>query len=343
MNFEAQTLRWYIAVAEELHFARAAKALNIARTKLSKAVNELETELGYPLFVPDESPTRLTDRGAEFLETARIAVAKDAERRREEAAQRHLAAHTLTVGYAEGVTPAKWVRIWNERFPDTELRLVPTTLDSQVRMLHDGSIDVGFVRLPIDRDELSVIGLYEEVPVVVVSKDHPIAAFDRIAVSDLADEHLLHEADEFPEWAALATEIEAGTRAPLPPIESNAELIEYVAAGLGVAVVPQSIARLHARKDLVYRPVDGLAGSPIAIAWPSAKTTDNVEQFHGIVRGRSVRSSRGTSPEANGAASRKSAGAGKSSGPSTKKKKHQSAPTKNQRKAPARGNRPKRG
>lgn len=329
-----QTLRWYIAVAEELHFARAAKALNIARTKLSAAVIDLEAALGFSLFVPGASPTQLTDRGGEFLVTARTLVAAEDERIREQAALEAAQVSTLSVGYTEGVTPTKWTRIWADRFPDITLELVPSTVDTQLDILLAGTVDAGFVRLPVDRDGLSVVTLYEEVPVVVVLKDHPVAAFDRIAVSDLADEHLLQAPDAVPEWAAVATEIADGTRVPIPPVASNAELIEYVAAGLGIAVVPQSIARLHARKDLVYRPVDGVAGSTIALAWPKDKNTENVEEFFGIVRGRSVRSSRGAASDP-ARPTKKTPSAGK---PTAKGKTQQA---KAPRKAPAR-KRPRR-
>lgn len=332
MNFEVQTLRWYIAVAEELHFARAAKSLNIARTKLSAAVIDLEADLGHPLFVPGASPTSLTDEGAEFLEVARGLVEEDERRRGEEAALVASRLRTLTVGYAEGVTPTKWTRIWAERFPDVSLDLVPSTPDTQLTILRDGTVDVAFVRLPVDRDGLSVIGLYEEIPVVVVPKDHAVAAFDRISVSDLADEHLLNDAQSMPEWFDIATEVADGTRVPLPPIETNSELVEYVAAGLGLAIVPHSIARLHARKDLVYRPVDGIAGSPIAIAWSTDKTTDNVEEFVGIVRGRSVRSSRGSSTAEEKQAKKQA----------VKKSKPTVPAKKTQRTTPTRGKRPRR-
>ncbi|MDJ0393132.1 LysR substrate-binding domain-containing protein [Rhodococcus sp. G-MC3] len=334
MNFEVRTLRWYIAVAEELHFARAAKTLNIARTKLSGAVIELEAELGYPLFVPGASPTQLTAEGAEFLATARVLVEQEDERLRDETALKIAQLQTLVVGYTEGVTPTKWTRIWADRFPGVTLELVPSTVDTQLPMLHEASIDVGFVRLPVDRTGLSVIGLYEEVPVVVVPKDHAVAAFDRIDIADLADEHLLQEPDTVPEWAALATEIIDGSRLPLPPVTSSSELMEYVAAGLGIAVLPQSIARLNARKDLVYRPIDGVAGSHIALAWLADKTTENVEEFLGIVRGRSVRSSRGANaePSSTRTASKKAA---------AKKKAQPDRSGKPQRKAPTRG-KPKR-
>ncbi|MGA9870130.1 MAG: LysR family transcriptional regulator [Rhodococcus sp. (in: high G+C Gram-positive bacteria)] len=339
MNFEVQTLRWYIAVADELHFARAAKSLNIARTKLSRAVIDLEAELGYPLFVPGESPTRSTEQGLTFLSTARALVEEDDRRRDEEAAARAALATTLTVGYTEGVTPTKWTRIWAERFPGITLELVATTAQNQMELLHDGTVDVGFVRLPVDRDGLDVIGLYEETPVVVAPKDHPVAAFDRIAVDDLSDEHLLQDQGEVPEWAAIATEVADGTRLAPPPLASNSELVEYVAAGLGIAIVPQSIARLHARKDLVYRPVDGVAGSSIALAWPTDKKTDNIEEFFGIVRGRSVRSSRGAAtPPAAGSAETPTAGGGAKT-PAKRARPAKSTPV---RKAPARGKRPRR-
>lgn len=342
MNFDVQTLRWYIAVAEELHFARAAKSLNIARTKLSAAVIDLEDRLGHSLFVPGASPTRLTQEGSVFLVTARELVDEDDRLRAEEAALLASKQATLTVGYTEGVTPTKWTRIWAERFPDVALELVPSTIDSQSTILDDGIVDVAFVRMPVDPNGLSVIGLYEEVPVVVVPKDHAVAAFERISIADLADEHLLNDADTVPEWFEIATEVADGTRLPVPPIATNDELIEYVAAGLGLAIVPQSIARLHARKDLVYRPVDGVAGSPVAIAWPTGATTENVEEFVGIVRGRSVRSSRGSGTEKAATAKKPTVKKPAVKKPAATKARQGAPAAKSRRAAPARGKRPKR-
>lgn len=324
VNFDVRDLRWYIAVAEELHFARAAKSLNIARTRLSRTVIDLEESLGFSLFVPGASPTQLTEQGAEFLLEARRLVAEDEERVAAEAAAR--TDPTFTIGYTEGVTLTKWTRIWAERIPGVELRLVPTTVETQLLPLADESADVCFVRLPIDRDGRSVITLYEEQLVVVVPKDHPVAAYDRVPVTDLADEHLLQDADEVPEWASVATEIADGSRLAPIEVESNAQLFEYVAAGLGIAVVPQSIARLHSRRDLVYRPVDGVASSPIAVAWPTDRTTELVEEFVGIVRGRSVRSSRGSTTPA--AQTRKKAAPKKKPQPTASKGRKGSPPSK---------------
>ncbi|MET0797752.1 MAG: LysR substrate-binding domain-containing protein, partial [Rhodococcus sp. (in: high G+C Gram-positive bacteria)] len=263
MNIDVQTLRWYAAVAQQLHFARAAQSLGISRIRLSKTVVELEELLGVDLFVPGASPTELTADGRDLLERALVEIAED-DRRSEVAQVAAGEPRSFTIGYAEGVTLTKWTRIWADRFPDVALSVVATTPDTQVSHLRDGTVDVGFVRPPIDREGLNAIGLYQEVQVVVVPKDHAVAAFDSVTALDLADEHLLADPASVPECAAVATELSTGDRPALPPMNSTAETFEYVAAGLGVAIVPHSVARFNARKDLVYRPVTDVEQSQIA-------------------------------------------------------------------------------
>ncbi|MFD1814070.1 LysR substrate-binding domain-containing protein [Rhodococcus gannanensis] len=194
---------------------------------------------------------------------------------------------TFRLAYVPGVTPAKWVRIWGERRPDVRLELVPVTAGESADLLRAGGADAGLVRLPIERDGLSVIALYEETPVVVVPKDHVITAADEVATADLADEIVLHPHDDTLEWQSRP-----GTAAQHRP-DTTGDAIELVAAGVGVLVVPQSLARLHHRKDLTYRTVSDAPTSPVALSWPAGTTTDLVEEFVGIVRGRSANSSRG--------------------------------------------------
>ena len=297
MNIDVQTLRWYAAVAPQLHFARAAQSLGISRIRLSKTVVELEELLGVDLFVPGASPTELTADGRDLLERALVEIAED-DRRSEVAQVAAGEPRSFTIGYAEGVTLTKWTRIWADRFPDVALSVVATTPDTQVSHLRDRTVDVGFVRPPIDREGLNAIGLYQEIQVVVVPKDHAVAAFDSVTALDLADEHLLADPTTVPEWAAVATELSTGDRPALPPMTSTAETFEYVAAGLGVAIVPHSVARFNARKDLVYRPVTDVEQTQIALAWVAEREDDRIEEFIGIVRGRSTRSSRGSSDDA---------------------------------------------
>lgn len=206
---------------------------------------------------------------------------------------------TFKLGFVEGVTPTKWVRTWKERFPDAPIEVFSMVQSAQLAPLvaavaaqaadaeegaETGLADVVLVRLPLNAPaelELSVIPLYNEVPVVVVPKDHAIAEFEELTLAELAE---------------LAGESTTGYAPGDPDLGIAMELI---AAGVGVAIVPHSIARLHSRKDLVARPVTDAAETRIAIAWPVDATTEAVEEFVGIVRGRTAASSRGIAPETN--------------------------------------------
>ncbi|MFI0975742.1 LysR substrate-binding domain-containing protein [Streptomyces sp. NPDC021093] len=199
-------------------------------------------------------------------------------------------APSFRLAYVPGVTPTKWVRIWRERLPYIPLTLVAASPAEAFDVLRGGGADAGFVRLPVDRTDLSAIPLYTETTVVVIPKDHVIAAVEEIAAEDLADELVLHPLDDTLDWEQLP-----GRAANERP-ETTADAIELVAAGVGVLVVPQSLARLHHRKDLTYRTVTGVPESRVALSWAqtdSGEPPELVEHFIGIVRGRTVNSTRG--------------------------------------------------
>lgn len=185
------------------------------------------------------------------------------------------------------MTPAKWVRIWNERLPGIPLDLLQVPAAQADGFLRDGRADAGLVRLPVDRDVFSAIPLYTETTVVVVPKDHVITAADEVTCADIEDEVTLHPLDDVIGWERPPGE---------PAFErpaTTADAMELVAAGIGVLVVPQSLARLHHRRDLTYRPVTDAPRSGVALSWREDATTDMVEDFVGIVRGRTVNSTRG--------------------------------------------------
>ncbi|MBW8822013.1 MAG: LysR family transcriptional regulator [Streptomyces sp.] len=202
---------------------------------------------------------------------------------------------SFRLAYVPGVTPAKWVRIWHERLPDVPLELLQVSAAEASDVLRDGGADAGLVRLPVDRTVFSAIPLYTETSVVVVPKDHVVTAAEEVTLEDLADEVVIHPLDDVIGWDEPPGE---------PAFErpaTTADAIELVAANIGVLVVPQSLARLHHRRDLTYRPVTDAPQSDIALSWREDATTDMVEDFIGIVRGRTVNSSRGrTQPEPEG-------------------------------------------
>ncbi|NJP47312.1 LysR substrate-binding domain-containing protein [Actinacidiphila epipremni] len=191
------------------------------------------------------------------------------------------------LAYVPGVTPAKWVRIWGERLPEVPLELVPVTAAGAADLLRERGADAGLVRLPVDRTDLSAIPLYTETTVVVVPKDHFAVAAEEVALADLADETVLHPLDDTLDWERLP-----GRPARERP-QTTQDAIDLVAAGVGVLVVPQSLARLHHRRDLTYRTVADAPQSGVALSWREDATTDLVDDFIGIVRGRTVNSTRG--------------------------------------------------
>ncbi|MFG2915333.1 LysR family substrate-binding domain-containing protein [Kitasatospora sp. NPDC048298] len=191
--------------------------------------------------------------------------------------------------YVPGVTPGKWVRVWSERLPDVPLDLLAVPFGDAERTLREGGADAGLVRLPVDKDVLSAIPLYTETTVVVFPKDHWLAAAEEVPLADLAEEVVFHPLDDS---LGFTAETLPGRPAIARP-DSTEDAIELVAANVGVLLVPQSLARLHHRRDLTYRPVVEAPQSQVALSWPQERTTDLVEEFIGIVRGRTVNSSRG--------------------------------------------------
>ncbi|RNL59998.1 LysR family transcriptional regulator [Nocardioides marmoriginsengisoli] len=179
------------------------------------------------------------------------------------------------VGFVPGVTPGKWERSWTEHERASRrwrrLEVVPVALEDQERAIRAGEVDMCLVRGPVDRDGMHYVALYDEVPVVVVAREHPVTAYDEVALADLAGE--LDVLAEFPEL-------------DLPMA------IETVAAGSGYVIVPMSLARLHGRKDVEHRPVTDGEESPIGLAWLVANEDPDTQGFVGIVRGRTPRSSR---------------------------------------------------
>ena len=173
----------------------------------------------------------------------------------------------LRIAFVPGVTLTKWTRTWEERRRGTPLEFVPT--DDPAGALTREEADVAFARLPIVTDGLSVIRLYSEAHVVVVSADDAIKAMDEVVLADL-DGYTLHD-----------------------PAGNVDDTIALVAAGVGAVILPHAIARAHARKDLISRPVTDAPETDIAIAWLEDAETADIEEFVGIVRGRSANSSRG--------------------------------------------------
>ncbi|HEY8590477.1 MAG TPA: LysR family transcriptional regulator substrate-binding protein [Naasia sp.] len=174
-------------------------------------------------------------------------------------------AEAFTVGVVRGVSADKWARVWRERMPDVPLEIVAVDEGGAVEALA-GAADMVFARLPVD-DDLNAIPLWEELPVVVAAKDHPVKLFDTVTLADIAEE------ETYPGW--------------------DDATLDIVAAGHGIARMPQSVFRATGRRDVVAREVSDADPTRIALVWPAEASGPLIDEFIGIVRGRTANSSRG--------------------------------------------------
>jgi DNA-binding transcriptional LysR family regulator len=181
---------------------------------------------------------------------------------------------SFRIGFVPGVTLSKWSRLWEERRDDLPLDVVEVTGDALEVLRGDDRVDMVLARLPLALgDDFSSIALYEERAVVCFGKEHPLAAAgkdDELSLDDLAGE----------------------VRHDLDPALDEAQAIEVVATGSGVAVMPQSLARLHGRSGVTHRFLSDVAPTTIALVWPIGELDDDIDDFIGVVRGRTRNSSR---------------------------------------------------
>jgi len=177
----------------------------------------------------------------------------------------------LVVAFVPGVTPGKWERVWRERRPGGRLELIPMAQRAALDALADGGAHMALARDTAADDDHHAIRLYEERPVVVAPRGSLVAGLDAVDFVDLDGENV------------LPVDLEHGT---------GEDAIELVAANVGVAIMPQSVARQLSRKDVVARPLRDGPDATISLVWPVDARHPLIDVFIGIVRGRTANSSR---------------------------------------------------
>lgn len=264
-NMELRHLRYFVAVAEELHFRRAAERLHMSQPPVSQQVRALEAELGVELLRRNQRRVELTPSGAAFLLDAREILAHVEVA---VAGARRIAAGELGelrvgfVGSAMYGRVPELLRRFGERRPDVQVRLRELTSTAQVTALQGHHIDIGFLRPPVLAQGVTVEVIEREGVVLAVPADHALARRDSIDLTDLADTSFitLSRADG-PGINVALTGAMAAAGAPFRIVQEVSELataVGLVAAGVGVCVVPASLAALD-RHDVAYRPLLGAA------------------------------------------------------------------------------------
>jgi DNA-binding transcriptional LysR family regulator len=272
MDLDLRKLRYFVAVADTLHFGRAADELHIAQPALSRQILALEQDLGTPLLIRDSHGVALTDAGRQLLIDARPLLASaHAVRRRVTAAAR--GRQRITVGFRAGIPVTPAVQLFAAQHPDVLVDVQRLEWDDQAPMLLDGRIDVGYVRLPIDEAGLRVAPLYTEPRVAVLPAGHRLAGRKEIAEADLTGEPLIWHAD-------ASTQ---PTRRPHPNagylVRGVDETLEHVAAGRGISFLARSATVFYSHPNIRYVPVPDLAPDQVCIAVPAARTSPLVDDF----------------------------------------------------------------
>jgi DNA-binding transcriptional LysR family regulator len=288
---ELRHLRYFVAVAEELHFHRAAERLHMSQPPLSQQIRALETELGVELLRRNRRRVELTEAGGAFLVEARAILtsvqhAGDLARR---VARGEIGKLSVGfVGSAMYATLPEILRAFRQRHPEVELQLRPFPTAPQLEALRDGRVDVGFLRPPVQRAGLEIETIQRETIVVALPTDHPLAGSPSVAISQLREETfvLLARTESPGVYDSLALTLSelAGNPRAVQEADDMQTLIGLVAAGIGVALVPISVSLLE-RPGVAYRALSGRAPTvELALAWRSGPLAPVVAAFLAVAR-----------------------------------------------------------
>src|SRR5262245_26151182 len=263
VSMNLRRLRYFVVVAEELHFGRAAERLHIAQPPLSQQIRRLEAELGVELFRRNRRRVQLTDPGRLLLEQGRPLLAE--ADRIEELLHRAGGGEIgrLRVGFvgtASYVTLPAILRAFHERFPQVELRLDELTTGPQVAALHAGRLDIGLVRPPVEDPSLTLTPLVREELVAALPESHPLTPLSSVPVEALAREPFIlfpreHGTGLYDDIITVCRE--AGFSPTIVQETNDTQtIVSLVSAGFGVALVPTSIATFP-QPHVAYRPLTG--------------------------------------------------------------------------------------
>lgn len=291
---ELRHLRYFCAVAEELHFGRAARRLHMAQPPLSQQIRQLEDELGVALLVRSTRRVELTPAGADYLERA-VAILDSVDAASRQALRiADGRAGTLSIGCVGSATysllPAL-VRALSDELPDVDVSVRGEMLaPAQITALTAGDIDLALLRMPIDTTGLHVEPIRSDRLIVALPHDHQLAR----GASDSAVDLALLGGDDFIVHAGGGKSIMHGVlsaaagRAGFVPrirheVEETSTLVTLVAAGVGVALVPEPTSALGV-PGVVYRPLDTDDEVELAVAFPDGRRTPLVDRALGVLR-----------------------------------------------------------
>lgn len=293
---DLKQLRCFIAVAEELHFGRAAERLHMASPSLSRQIALLEAELDVRLFSRTTRTVTMTRAGAAFVDEAKEILnrTRQAASSVQEVARNE--GNLLRIGAldtaAAGLLPDIFVG-FRKQFPETRIQLVEATTSRQLQGLVTGKLDLGFLRPPVNEPDLQWEYLLQEKLLVAISPSHPLAAKDQIDLQSLLKEALILPAKHArPCTYNLVMRYFDGVGVQPNVVQEATEkqtIISMVAAGMGLALVPEWVSKLQ-MAGVVYRPLNYVLADPpppealLGICWRRHQKLEVRDRFLAYLR-----------------------------------------------------------
>jgi DNA-binding transcriptional LysR family regulator len=255
---ELRQLKYFVAVAEELNFRRAAEKLYMEQPPLSRQIRQLEEDLEVQLFHRSKKfGVTLTEAGRAFLEEAKLTLAQ--AERATKAARQAIRSEKLKIGFSiclfNQILP-EIVRSFRQEFPFVEVTLVEMSSEAQIQALSNNAIHIGFVHAPIERRELSTLTLLSESLIVALPPNHPLAEREQIDLRSLANESFVMcpqtvKPDLYSQIMKLCEQ--AGFKPQIVQEASPPEvLLGFVASGMGISLVAAGAETRH-NVEVVYR------------------------------------------------------------------------------------------
>jgi DNA-binding transcriptional LysR family regulator len=288
---ELRHLRYFVAVAEELHFSRAAQRVGIAQPPLSQQIKTLEDEVGAPLFYRTKRKVELTAAGQAFLGEARrtLAQAEHALRVARRAARGEVG--QLAIGFVSSAVYGRFAsvfRIMRSQHAEVALTLHELTSEEQVEAVKGNRLDVGLVRPPVVGAEgLSLRSVSQEPLVAVLPQGHALSRQPHVALKALAKEPFLlvprHLGPGFYDQIIRLCARAGFTPNVVQEARTAQTIISLVAAGMGVSLVPASLRNLR-RTGVVYRPIEpSSATTELAALWRRDDQSPVLRLFLGVL------------------------------------------------------------